>query len=154
MVILAVSVNNFTSYQILAQSPPQSNEQKFASSFQGIVDDTISLTEDYDDQLGKWKIGELSNETMASITDTYLPRYQELIKRTSDLQTPKEYENVTALYAKSIESELESNTHFRNYLLTGNATENEAYEQSGSDALRYEIESFKVFNSASNATNK
>ena len=67
---------------------------------------------------------------MASVTDTYLPRYQELINKTNDLQTPTGYENVTNLYAKSLESEMESNTQFRNYLLTGNTTESEASEQS------------------------
>ena len=70
------------------------------------------------------------------------------INKTNELQTPTGYENVTTLYAKSLESELESNTHFRNYLLTGNTTENEASEQSLSDALRYEMESFKAFKSA------
>jgi hypothetical protein len=83
-----------------------------------------------------------------------LPRYQELINKTRDLQTPTGYENVTNLYAKSLESELKSNTHFRNYLLTGNTTENGASQQSLSDALRYEIESFKAFKSESETNNR
>ncbi|MGB7558673.1 MAG: hypothetical protein WBM37_09170, partial [Nitrososphaeraceae archaeon] len=122
-------------------------------SFESVVNETRLLSLDYDAQVQKWQRGEHSNESMASITDTYLPRYQELINKTNELQTPTGYENVTNLYAKSLESELESNTQFRNYLLTGNTTENEASQQSLSDALRYEIESFKAFKSASNATN-
>jgi hypothetical protein len=90
---------------------------------------------------------------MASVTDTYLPRFQELANRINDLQTPAGYENVTTLYAKSLGSEMESYTQFRNYLLTGNTTENEASQQSLSDAFRFEMESFKAFKSASNATN-
>ena len=54
----------------------------------------------------------------------------------------------------SRESELKSNTHFRNYLLTGNTTENGASQQSLSDALRYEIESFKAFKSESETNNR
>jgi hypothetical protein len=154
MVMLVVSVTSFTTFQVLAQSPTQSNEQTFATSFQGIVDETGLLSHDYDVQVQKWQRGELSNETMASITDTYLPKYQVLINRTSDLQTPAGYENVTNLYAKSLESELKSNTQFRDYLLTGNKTESEASMQSLSNAFRYEMESFKAFNSASNVTNK
>ena len=151
--MLAIYVPSFTTYQTLAQSPPQSNEQSFANSFESVVNETRLLSLDYDAQVQKWQRGEHSNESMASITDTYLPRYQELINKTNELQTPTGYENVTNLYAKSLESELESNTQFRNYLLTGNTTENEASQQSLSDALRYEIESFKAFKSASNATN-
>ena len=151
--IIAISIPNSPTYQVLAQSSIQSNEQSFASSFQSIVNETRLLAHDYDIQVQKWQRGELSNETMASVTDTYLPRYQELINRTNDLQTPTGYENVTNLYAKSLESELESNTQFRNYLLTGNTTENEASQQSLSDAFRFEMESFKAFKSAPNATN-
>jgi hypothetical protein len=128
--------------------------QSFASSFQDIVDETGLLAHDYDTQVQKWERGDLSNETMASITDTYLPKYQALINRTNALQTPAGYENVTSLYARSIESELKSSIQFREYLLTGNKTGSEASMQSLSDAFRYEMESFKAFNSAVNATNK
>jgi hypothetical protein len=152
--MLAISVPNSATYQILAQSPTQSKDQSFASSFQGIVDETSLLSHDYDVQVQKWQRGELSNKTMVSITDTYLPRYQELINKTNGLQTPSGYENVTNFYAKSLESELESNTHFRNYLLTRNTTENDASQQSLSDAFKYEMESFKAFKSASDANNK
>ena len=72
--MLAISVPSFTTYQTLAQSPPQGNEQSFASSFQGIVNETLLLAHDYDAQVQKWQRGELSNETMASTTDTYSPR--------------------------------------------------------------------------------
>ena len=152
--MLAISIPNFATYQTLAQSLTQSNEQSFASSFQGIVDEVRLLDQDYQAQVKKWQGGELSNETMASVTDTYLPRFQELANRTNDLQTPAGYENVTAFYAKSLGSEMESYTHFRNYLLTGNTTENKASDQSLSDAFRYEMESFKAFKSASDASNK
>ena len=152
--ILAISIPNSPTYQILAQSSNQSNEQSFASSFQSIVNEARLLAQDYDIQVQKWQRGELSNETMASTTDTYLPRYQEILTKTKDLQTPTNYENVTNLYAKSLESELQSNTHFRNYLLTGNSTQNEASQQSLSDALRYELESFNAFNSASESNNR
>ena len=74
--ILAISIPNSPTYQILAQSSNQSNEQSFASSFQSIVNETRLLAHDYDIQVQKWQRGELSNETMASTTDTYLPRYQ------------------------------------------------------------------------------
>ena len=152
--ILAISIPSFTTYQTLAQSPPRGNEQSFASSFQSIVNETGLLAHDYDAQVQKWQRGELSNETLASTTDAYSPRYQELINRTNDLHAPAGYENVTSLYAKSLESELNSNNQFRDYLLTGNKTESEASMQSLSDAFRYEMESFKTFKSASNATNR
>jgi hypothetical protein len=152
-VILGLGVLTSTS-MITKVDGQDVDQERFVSSFQSIVNETGLLSHDYDAQVQKWQRGEHSNETMASITDTYLPRYQELINKTRDLQTPTGYENVTNLYVKSLESELKSNTHFRNYLLTGNTTENGASQQSLSDALRYEIESFKAFKSVSESNNR
>ena len=149
MVAIVVGVGAF--YLV---SPLFISTQSFASSFQDIVDETGLLAHDYDTQVQKWQRGELSNQTMTSVTDTYLLKYQELINKTNALQTHAGYENVTSLYAKSIESELKSNIQFRDYLITGNKTESEASKQSLSDAFRYEMESFKAFKSASNATDK
>ena len=103
----------------------------------------------------KFRNGKEVNTAMNLWLQSRTPIYLDIkaINRTNEIQTPTGYENVTNLYAKSLESELESNTQFRNYLLTGNITENEASQQSLSDAFRYEIESFKAFKSASNATN-
>ncbi|MFZ0344593.1 MAG: hypothetical protein WAL24_05495 [Nitrososphaeraceae archaeon] len=148
MVAIVVGVGAF--YLV---SPLFISTQSFANSFESIVNETRLLDQDYQAQVKKWQGGELSNETMASVTDSYLPRFQELANRTNDLQTPAGYENVTTLYAKSLGSEMESYTHFRNYLLTGNTTESKASDQSLSDAFRFEMESFKAFKSASNATN-
>ena len=84
--LLPISISNSPTYQILAQSSIQSNEQSFANSFQSIVNETRLLAHDYDIQVQKWQRGELSNETMASTTDTYLPRYQKLITKTKDFR--------------------------------------------------------------------
>ena len=92
---------------------------------------------------------------MASITDNYLPKYQNLINETMSLsfQAPSKYGKAIELYLKSLESEFQSYIHFKNYLLTGNLMENETSVQLLSDALRYEAESFAAFKSVSKSTN-
>jgi hypothetical protein len=154
LLMVAMSIHNSPVHQTIAQSTTQKNEQSFANSFENIINEARLLTHDYQVQEGKWRRGEHNNGTMASITDTYLPKYEELVKKTKDLQAPTKYENITKLYAKSIESELKSHIHFRNYLLTGNTTENEASIQSLSDAFRYETDSFRAFKSVSETNNR
>ena len=73
MVVIVVGVGAF--YLV---SPLFISTQSFANSFESVVNETRLLSLDYDAQVQKWQRGEHSNETMASITDTYLPRYQEL----------------------------------------------------------------------------
>jgi integrase/recombinase XerD len=52
-------------------------------------------------------------------------------------------QNATDLYTKSLESELQSNNHFRNYLLTNNSTESKLSSKLLSDSFTNEIEAFK-----------
>jgi hypothetical protein len=121
--------------------------QLFATSFQNLVKKAILLTHDFDIEMQKWKKGEHNNETMVSITDSYVPKFQELITSSNSLQTPKQFENVTKLYVKSLQAELQSNIHYRNSLVSGNTTESLLSSKLYSDALRYEMESFAAFKS-------
>ena len=81
---------------------------------------------------------------MISITNNYLPKYENLVNQSKTLQPPKQYQNATDLYTKSLESELQSYMHFRNYLSTNNSTENELSKRLLSDAFNHEIDSFKA----------
>ncbi|HVD07661.1 MAG TPA: hypothetical protein VNB67_04380 [Nitrososphaeraceae archaeon] len=146
--------------RILAQNNEtntnNSNEERyFVNSFQTIVIKSHLLTHNYQVQVAKWERRGNDNQTMASITDNYLPKYQNLIDETMSLsfQAPSKYGKAIELYLKSLESEFQSYIHFKNYLLTGNLMENETSVQLLSDALRYEAESFAAFKSVSTSTN-
>jgi hypothetical protein len=126
--------------------------QLFATSFENLVNKAAQLTQDFDIEVQKWKRGEHNNGTMASITDSYVPRFQELLTLVKNLQTPEQFENVTKFYLKSLQAELQSNTHYRNSLVSGNITEGLLSSKLYSDALRYEMDSFGAFKSAATKT--
>jgi len=68
------------------------------------------------------------------------------------LQPPKQYKNATDLYTKSLESELQSNNHFRNYISTNNSTDNKLSSKLLSDAFNYETEAFKKLKASGSFT--
>ena len=116
---------------------------------QGLKLDIIHEEEiEYEIGYAKWKAHQYDNKTMISVTNNYLPKYQKLISESTALQPPKQYQNATDLYTKSLESELQSNNHFRNYLLTNNSTESKLSSKLLSDAFKYEIEAFKKLTSS------
>ena len=158
-IIMSIFTSN-NPQRILAQNNEtntnNSNEERyFVNSFQTIVIKSHLLTHNYQVQVAKWERRGNDNQSMASITDNYLPKYQNLIDETMSLsfQAPSKYGKAIELYLKSLESELQSYIHFKNYLLTGNLMENETSVQLLSDALRYEAESFAAFKSVSTSTN-
>ena len=106
---------------VYGQKADSNEDQLFAASFEDLVNKANLLTHDYDIQVKKWQMIENNDTTMISITDSYLPKFQELITEAKNLHAPAKFKNVTELYLKSLESELQSNIYFRNNLESSNA---------------------------------
>ena len=124
----------------------------FIGSFENLVKEVNNLSQSYHNETGKSGNGQVDNETIITITDNYKPKYESLINKAKALQPPKQFQNGTDLFIKSLESELQSNNHFRNYLATKNVTENELSNKLLSDSFTYETEAFKNLNSSGQFT--
>lgn len=125
---------------------PQTTEQSgnnttlkvFIDSLRGLVSKSTELTAKYQLELGKWTTKENDNSTMITITDRYLPQFEELENEASNLAVPSGREDIKESFIKSISSEAASYEHFRNYLTTGNRTENDLSNEEFSLAFQYE----------------
>jgi hypothetical protein len=128
-----------------------SNADSFARTYGALVTDSRSLTEQYQNEVGKWTDDEYDNSTMASITDDYLPRFQQLIDRANALQPTEKYKTTQEYLVKSLDYERQSYEHFRNYLITGDPAEDEMSTELLSESLDYEDRSFAAFTEANTA---
>jgi hypothetical protein len=127
----------------------------FEDAFIGIVNDTRSLSFAYDDELAKLQSGVYDNQTFVMITDLYLQMYQQLLANASALKQwptplPENYSKAIDLYSESIRTEMESQEHLRNYITTGDLSENERSDELLSESLRFELEAFNAFRSVAN----
>lgn len=142
---------SYLSQLSLAQSTNLDSSQSivlFVNSFEKLANEAHNLTQSYQDEFGKWKTHHYDNRTMIWITNNYLSKYANLVNQSEALHPPKQYQIASDLYTKSLESELQSYSHFRNYLLKNNSTENELSTRFLSDAFNYEIDSFKILKSS------
>ncbi len=138
------------SIQVSAESTgllvPQTTEQSgnkttlkvFIDSLRGLVSKSTELTAKYQIELGKWVTKENDNSTMISITDRYLPQFKELENEANYLDVPTAQENIKESFIRSISSEAASYEHFKNYLSSGNRTENDLSNDKFSLAFQYE----------------
>ena len=139
---LSTNVNN----GISIASNSSNITQSFHVAYEMLINDSRSLTQSYQSEIGKWQSKQYDNKTMILITDKYLPEFQKLVNRVQALQpTTAKYLQAKSLYIKSIQSEIGSYVHFRNFLVTGNKTEDDTSTQLLSNALKYEIKSFAAF---------
>jgi len=140
LIILAFASITFSNH---AQLSFAQNNTSFVNSFEKLVKNANNLSQSYHNETEKFAEGQIDNKTMIAITDNYEKKYQNLIKEAKELQPPKEFQNATDLYTKSLELELQSNNHFRDYLSTNNSTENNLSSKLLSDSFNYELEAFK-----------
>ena len=124
--------------QTTDQSGNETTLQVFIDSLRGLVSKSTELTSKYQLELGKWTTKENDNSTMITITDRYLSQFEELENEASDLAVPSGHEDIKESFIKSISSEAASYEHFKNYLATGNRTENDLSNEEFSLAFQYE----------------
>src|SRR6266487_3173453 len=123
----------------------------FHHSYEILINDSRLLTQNYQSEVGKWQLQQYDNKTMMLVTDNYLPMFQKLVGGVEALKpTTENYLQAKEWYIKSLQSEIESYRHFRNFLENGSPIENEKSTHLLSDALRYEVNSFAAFNNQTN----
>ncbi|MDQ6666951.1 MAG: hypothetical protein M3Y53_01845 [Thermoproteota archaeon] len=123
----------------------------FHLSYEILINDSRLLTQNYQSEIGKWRLKQYDNKTMMSVTDNYLPMFQKLVGGVEALKpTTENYIQAEEWYTKSLQSEIESYRHFRNFLEKGSPIEDEKSTQLLSDALRYEFNSFATFTNQTN----
>lgn len=113
--------------------------QQFRSSLSGIVNQSLILTKSYQDEIGKWKSNQYDNSTIISITDSFVPKFVNLVNSAQNMTFPKDYKNIHDALVNSLISETDSYKHFRNYLVSGNKTEDDISTDLLTKALQYEM---------------
>ena len=117
----------------------KSNTQIFTESIRVLVSKSGDLTRNYQEEVGKWNMKKLDNLTMVTITDRYLSQFEELENEAKALNVPNEYENIRDSFVSSVESEASSYKHFKNYLISGDKTEDQLSNDKLSLAFKQEL---------------
>lgn len=116
----------------------KSGLESFHSTLRSIVNESQYLTKSYQDEIRKWTSGAYNNYTLILITDSFLPKFENLIINAKNMIYPQEYKYVHEALVNSLESETDSYRHFRNYLVSGNKTEDDISTDLLSLAFQYE----------------
>jgi hypothetical protein len=120
-------------------NPFKSNTQIFTESLRVLVSKSGDLTRNYQVEVGNWNMNKFDNLTMITITDRYLSQFKELENEAKALNVPNEYENIRESFVSSVESEASSYEHFKNYLISGNKTEDQLSNDKLSLAFKQEL---------------
>ena len=117
---------------------PQTSIEDFKDSLNNLVHQSQHLTKSYHDEIGKWRMHQYDNYTLAHITDTFIPKFENLTNIARVMTYPEDYKYVYEALVNSLSFETDSYRHFREYLLSGNITEDEISNKLFSRAFEYE----------------
>jgi len=127
-------INKFT----IAVDFLQTSIEDFKDSVNTLVHQSQHLTKSYHDEIGKWRMHQYDNYTLAHITDTFIPKFENLTNSARIMTYPEDYKYVHEALVNSLSFETDSYRHFREYLLSGNITEDEISNKLFSRAFEYE----------------
>ena len=117
---------------------PQTSIEDFKDSLNSLVHQSQHLTKSYHDEIGKWRMHQYDNYTLAYITDTFIPKFENLTNIARTMTYPEDYKYVHEALVNSLSFETDSYKHFREYLLSGNITEDDISNKLFSRAFEYE----------------
>ena len=130
----------------------QTTQDDYANYFASLIQDSANLTRAYQDEIALWQLGELSNETMAELTNTYLVNFTNQMNNFNETESPAAFESAKNSLVNSFHNEIKSYQFFKDYLLTGNESLNEISTDFLSESLKDEMMSFKSFKEVTNKT--
>ena len=99
----------------------------------------------YQNESTKLKQSGNNNITIINKTDEYIEKLEKITSLAKEYNIQEEYKSVLNSFIISLQNEIESHIHFKNFILTGNYTENNLAEDLLSKALIYETEAIKEF---------
>ena len=109
----------------------------FRKSIDKLAVDVIALTGEYQAEEGKWVRGQYDNSTMIGIIEKYDVRYQDIVNRAINLDTPDRYVAAKDFLIKAVETEQQGNMHLRNYIGSGSQVEYQKSIELVSLSLQY-----------------
>jgi hypothetical protein len=130
----------------------QTSQEEYANYFANLTHESANLTRAYQDEIGLWQLGEISNETMAELTDKYLVNFTTQMKKFNQTEAPDSFKSAQRSLVNSFYNEIQSYQVFRDYLVTGNETLNEISTNLLSESLRDEAMAFESFKEVTNKT--
>jgi|SRR5829696_9835955 len=147
--VLTLIVGIFNNANALFHEQELNNEQISDTSKEFIINlfDNVNKVSNefyqYESYKGKESVN--NNMTIVNKTNEYISNLEKIISVAYEYNIQNEYKPVLNNYINSLKNEIDSHIHYKNYILTGNNTENKLSEDLLSKALNFETEAIKEF---------
>jgi hypothetical protein len=130
----------------------QTTQNNYENYFATFTQSSANLTRAFQDEIGRWELGTISNSTMADLTNNYLVNFTKQMNEFNQTESPAGFESAKSSLVNSFNNEIKSYQYFKDYILTGNETLNKISTDYLSESLKDEAMAFKSFKEVTNKT--
>ena len=138
-------------YYFYSAEQGQMRGLEFGNELQTVQEELKVEQADFYSKVSMWEENSVSKEEILKISDVHIVRMNEIIAKYADLQIPDTFSGAVKLFKLSTESQLESDIHLINWIVTGDESEKIRSDELLQQAFEYELAGLTSFNDAKKA---
>lgn len=121
---------------------------QFGNQLEQIQEEVKDIQDKFYSEKTKWEEGVISKEELLSYYDEHIANFEEIILKYDDLNPPELFESSVELLKLSSQTQLESDSHFIEWIKTGGESAKVRSDTQIQESLNYEMEGLVEFYSA------
>jgi hypothetical protein len=147
VVIVVLIMGGIVGYNYSAEQTKQKGF-KFGNELALIQQDVTELQVKFYSEKTKWNEGDISKEELLKYYEEHLDRFEQIIYRYDELETPELFKSSVELFKISSETQLESDLEFIRWITTGDESAKIRSDSQIQEAYEYENLGLAEFQSA------
>ena len=145
--IAVLIIGGIVGYNYSAEQTKQKGF-KFGNELAQIQQDVTELQIKFYSEKTKWDEGDISKEELLEYYEEHLDKFEQVIYRYDELETPELFESAVELFKISSETQLESDVEFIKWIATGDESARIRSDSQIQEAYEYENLGLVEFQSA------
>ena len=121
---------------------------QFGNQLEQIQQEVKDIQDKFYSEKTKWEEGDVSKEELLSYYDEHIANFEEIISKYDGLSPPELFESSVELLKLSSQTQLESDSHFIEWIRTGDESAKVRSDTQIQESLNYEMEGLVEFYSA------
>ena len=121
---------------------------QFGIQLEQIQEEVKDIQDKFYSEKTKWEEGDISKEELLSYYDKHITNFEEIILKYDNLNPPELFESSVELLKLSSQIQLESDSHFIEWIKTGDESAKVRSDTQIQESLNYEMEGLVEFYSA------
>jgi len=148
VIIIALSI-----FFVYSNDQAKERGKAFGKALEFIQDDLRKLTHSFDSKVSMFKQGDIDKEIFLEFAEKHEREMEKIILRYDNLQIPQTFVSSVELFKLSSETQLESDKHMMEWIMTGDETARIRSDSLLQQSFEYEMAALSKFKLAQGQTN-